>query len=102
MRFETFLAGNEYVGPEAADDSEWISELFDRLVTEWRRSHPEIATKLQHEGKFPERDLKLLLTAMKRLDGAPLGTEDVDVDPARLDGQVLQVGKRQFRRLRLG
>jgi hypothetical protein len=36
MRCETFLAGNEYVGPEAAEDQEWISELFDRLVREWR------------------------------------------------------------------
>jgi tyrosyl-tRNA synthetase len=31
------------------------------------------------------------------LDGAPL--EEIDVDPARLDGHVLRVGKRRFRRL---
>ncbi len=37
LRYETFLAGNGYVGPEAAADDEWVSELFDRLVTEWRR-----------------------------------------------------------------
>jgi hypothetical protein len=35
MRVETFLAGNEYVGPEAADDPEWVAELFERLVREW-------------------------------------------------------------------
>ena len=38
IRFETFLAGNEYVGPEAAQDDEWISELFAGLVGEWSRA----------------------------------------------------------------
>jgi hypothetical protein len=38
IRFETFLAGNEYVGPEAAEDEEWVSELFDRLVKEWSKA----------------------------------------------------------------
>ena len=28
-------ARNEYVGPEAADDDEWVSELFNSLVTRW-------------------------------------------------------------------
>ncbi|HEV2060364.1 MAG TPA: tyrosine--tRNA ligase [Solirubrobacteraceae bacterium] len=35
-----------------------------------------------------------------RLDGAALGSEDLDLAPERLDGAVLQVGKRGFRRLR--
>jgi tyrosyl-tRNA synthetase len=35
-----------------------------------------------------------------RLDGTALGAEDIDVAPERLDGAVLQVGKRQFRRMR--
>ncbi len=35
-----------------------------------------------------------------RLDGAALGTQDIDVAPERLDGAILQVGKRQFLRLR--
>ena len=35
-----------------------------------------------------------------RLDGAALGSDDLDVDAERLDGAVLQVGKRGFRRLR--
>ncbi|HWK28243.1 MAG TPA: tyrosine--tRNA ligase [Solirubrobacter sp.] len=37
-----------------------------------------------------------------KLDGAPLAAEPLDVDPATLDGRVLQLGKRHFRRLRLG
>jgi tyrosyl-tRNA synthetase len=35
-----------------------------------------------------------------RLDGAALGSGDLDLAPERLDGAVLQVGKRGFRRLR--
>jgi len=35
-----------------------------------------------------------------RLDGTALGAEDIDLAPERLDGAVLQVGKRQFRRMR--
>jgi tyrosyl-tRNA synthetase len=35
-----------------------------------------------------------------RLAGEPLGAEELDVELERLDGAVLQVGRRQFRRLR--
>jgi tyrosyl-tRNA synthetase len=37
-----------------------------------------------------------------RLDGEPLTADELDVALERLDGAVLQVGRRQFRRLRLG
>jgi hypothetical protein len=37
LRYETFLAGNGYVGPEAAEDDGWVGELFDRLTKEWTR-----------------------------------------------------------------
>jgi hypothetical protein len=37
-----------------------------------------------------------------RLDGEPLGAEEQDLPAERLDGAVLQVGKRRFRRLRGG
>jgi tyrosyl-tRNA synthetase len=35
-----------------------------------------------------------------RLDGTVLGADDIDVAPERLDDAVLQVGRRQFRRMR--
>ena len=44
---------------------------------------------------------KLAQGAVK-LDGVALGADDLDVAAERLDGAVLQVGKRQFRRLRRG
>ena len=44
---------------------------------------------------------RLLAQGGVKLDGEALGEADVDVVPDRLDGHVLQVGKRHFRRLRL-
>jgi tyrosyl-tRNA synthetase len=44
---------------------------------------------------------RLLAQGGVKLDGEALGPDDVDVAPGRLDGHVLQVGKRHFRRLRL-
>jgi tyrosyl-tRNA synthetase len=37
-----------------------------------------------------------------RLDGEPLDPAELDLEAERLDGAVLQVGRRQFRRLRRG
>jgi tyrosyl-tRNA synthetase len=44
---------------------------------------------------------RLLAQGGVKLDGEALGEADVDIAPDRLDGHVLQVGKRHFRRLRL-
>lgn len=38
LRFETFEAGNEYVGPKAAEDRDWIGELFDTLTNSWPKA----------------------------------------------------------------
>ena len=35
LRYAVFEAGNEYVGPDAAEDKTWVEELFDALVHEW-------------------------------------------------------------------
>jgi tyrosyl-tRNA synthetase len=43
---------------------------------------------------------RLLGQGAVKLDGAALSGDDLDVAPERLDGAVLQVGKRGFRRLR--
>jgi tyrosyl-tRNA synthetase len=43
---------------------------------------------------------RLLEQGGVRLDGEPLGAEEQDLPAERLDGAVLQVGKRRFRRLR--
>jgi hypothetical protein len=38
LRIETFEAGNEYVGPEAAADDEWVNQLFAALTRDWPRA----------------------------------------------------------------
>jgi tyrosyl-tRNA synthetase len=43
---------------------------------------------------------RLLSQGGVRLDGEPLGAGDQDLPAERLDGAILQVGKRRFRRLR--
>ncbi len=53
-------------------------------------------------GRSRSEARRLLAGGGVRLDGEPLGPGDVDLPPRRLDGAVLQVGKRGFRRLRLG
>jgi tyrosyl-tRNA synthetase len=45
---------------------------------------------------------RLLAQGGVKLDGEPLGTGDLDLAADRLEGAVLQVGKRRFVRVRLG
>src|SRR5262245_30465164 len=35
VRFETFEAGNGYVGEEAAASDEWITDAFNWLLRDW-------------------------------------------------------------------
>jgi tyrosyl-tRNA synthetase len=43
---------------------------------------------------------RLIKQGGAKLDGEPIPADTLDVAPAELDGRVLQVGKRRFRRLR--
>ena len=43
---------------------------------------------------------RLLAQGGVRVDGEPLGADDQDLPTERLDGALLQVGKRRFRRMR--
>jgi len=38
LRYETFQKGNEYVGPAASNDEEWISQLLESLLQEWAKA----------------------------------------------------------------
>jgi tyrosyl-tRNA synthetase len=59
---------------------------------------PELIARL-FGGSRSEARRKLAAGAVK-LDGEALGADELDLPAADLDGRVLQVGKRQFRRLR--
>ena len=54
-----------------------------------------------HFGVSRSEARRLLGRGGVRLDGEPLGPDELDVEAGRLDGGVLQVGRRKFRRVRL-
>jgi tyrosyl-tRNA synthetase len=102
-------------GPQAAAEAE---HHFDRLHKEHRP--PEEVEEVEvsrgalpdgvvhlpalladHFGLSRSEARRLLGQGGVRLDGEPLGPDDLDVEAARLDGGVLQVGRRKFRRVRL-
>ena len=64
LRYETFLAGNEYVSPEAAEHAWWTSELFRNLVEQW----------VSAKGKTEVTGVELHTVAP---DGHPLSAEEI-------------------------
>jgi tyrosyl-tRNA synthetase len=56
----------------------------------------------EHFGASRSEARRLLGQGGIRLDGKPLGSDEIDLDASRLEGAVLQVGKRQFRRFLAG
>jgi tyrosyl-tRNA synthetase len=54
-----------------------------------------------HFGTSRSEARRLLGQGGVKLNGEALGPDDLDLELARLDGALLQVGRRQFRRLRL-
>jgi len=60
MRYETFLVGNEYVGADAADDDDWVSELFENLRAEWAKARGESGVRYIEEfmGSWGDRGSK--------------------------------------------
>jgi tyrosyl-tRNA synthetase len=101
-----------YHGPEAAETAEaafdrvFVSrelpaEIEEAVVEPANGSvHlPELIAKL-FGGSRSEARRKLAAGAVK-LDGEALGADALDIPAGELDGRVLQLGKRQFRRLRV-
>ena len=56
----------------------------------------------EHFGGSRSDARRKLAQGAVRLDGVALGADDLDLPAARLDGAILQVGRRRFRRLRQG
>ena len=55
----------------------------------------------EHFGTSRSEARRLLGQGGVKLNGESLGADDLDLDLSRLDGALLQVGRRQFRRLRV-
>ncbi len=100
-------------GPEAAEEAEAAfdrvhvarelpDEIEEAVVTPANGvvHLPELIAGL-FGGSRSEARRKLAAGAVK-LDGEPVGADVLDLPAEALDGRVLQLGKRQFRRLRVG
>jgi tyrosyl-tRNA synthetase len=98
-------------GPDAARAAE---AHFDRVVV--RHEAPDEMPELDIAAGEPQHLPELISTALGlsrsdvrrmlaqggvKLNGEPLPADRLDLEPDGLDGAVLQVGKRQFRRLRV-
>ena len=104
---------SRFHGPEAADRAE---RAFDRLHVEHRppeqveeavfraadgAAHlPGVLAEVFDLSTSEAR--RLVAQGGVRLDGEALGEGDLEIAADRLDGALLQVGKRRFRRLRRG
>ena len=103
-------------GSEAAGEAE---AQFDRVhkehrapeeIEEVRLSRADLADGVihvpallsDHFGTSRSEARRLLAQGGVKLDGDPLGDGDLDVPVDRLDGSVLQVGRRKFRRIVVG
>jgi tyrosyl-tRNA synthetase len=100
-------------GQEAGDEAQ---ARFDRLFVE-RTLPDEIeeaavtpgadgmvhlpALIADHFGRSRAEARRLLAQGGVKLDGETVDTDALDIDAKRLDGAVLQVGKRHFRRVRV-
>jgi tyrosyl-tRNA synthetase len=96
-----------------ADAARAAEERFDRVHV--RHEVPdeipelEIPAETQHLPQLLSDSLGVSRSDVRRwlaqggvkLNGEPLAPDALDLEPDALDGAVLQVGKRQFRRLRV-
>jgi tyrosyl-tRNA synthetase len=99
----------------SAEDAQRAESAFDRVHV--RHEIPTDVDELEWDGGSGEVHLPALLAAAfavstsearrtlaqggVKLDGEPLPDGALDVDAAALDGRVLQLGKRRFKRVRI-
>lgn len=87
-----------FVQREAPDDVEEI-ELTPYLGDGGGHVHMPLLMAGAFEISSSEAR-RLIQQGGVKLDGEPIPADSFDIEPDRLDGRVLQVGKRRFRRLR--
>jgi tyrosyl-tRNA synthetase len=100
-----------YHDPAAAEAAE---QHFERLFVDRKAPEqmPEVAVPAgatvhlpallaEHFGVSRSEARRLLAQGGVKLDGSVIGAEQLDLDPADLDGRVLQLGKRRHARLRV-
>ena len=87
-----------FVQHEAPDDVDEV-ELAPYLGDDGGRVHMPLLMAGAFEISSSEAR-RLIRQGGVKLDGEPIPADSLDIEPDRLDGKVLQVGKRRFRRLR--
>jgi len=87
-----------FVQREAPDDVDEV-ELAPYLGDDGGRVHMPLLMAGAFEISSSEAR-RLIRQGGVKLDGEPIPADSLDIEPDRLDGKVLQVGKRRFRRLR--
>jgi tyrosyl-tRNA synthetase len=87
-----------FVKREAPDEVEEI-ELGPYIAEDGARVHMPVLMAAAFEISSSEAR-RLIRQGGVRLDGEPIAGDSLDLEAAELDGRVLQVGKRRFRRLR--
>jgi tyrosyl-tRNA synthetase len=85
----------EHLPPEEVEEI----TLSARDLSDGRAHLPAVIA--EHFGTSRSEARRLLGQGGVKLDGEPLGADDLDLELTRLDGAVLQVGRRQFRRVRV-
>jgi tyrosyl-tRNA synthetase len=91
---------------EAAFDRVFIAHELPADIPEFAVVHDDSTVHLpaliaEAFGRSRSEARRTLQQGGVRLDGEPVPAEPLDVPAAGLDGRVLQLGKRQFRRLRV-
>jgi tyrosyl-tRNA synthetase len=89
-----------FVRHEAPEEVEEVA-LADYVGDDGSRIHLPLLMSGAFEISSSEAR-RLLKQGGVKLDGEPLGADRLDMDPVDLDGRVLQLGKRRFRRMRAG
>jgi tyrosyl-tRNA synthetase len=87
-----------FVQREAPDDVEEI-KIDPYIGPDGHRIHMPLLMGRVFEMSSSEAR-RLIQQGGVKLDGEPIPADSLDIEPDRLDGRVLQVGKRRFRRLR--
>jgi tyrosyl-tRNA synthetase len=103
---ERFHGAAEAVGAEESFDRVFIARALPEDIPEVEIAAnggdlhlPQVIVEL-FGGSRSEARRKLQQGGVK-LDGEPMAADPLDVSPSALDGRVMQLGKRQFRRIKI-
>jgi tyrosyl-tRNA synthetase len=102
---ERFHGADAALAAEQGFDRLFVTHEVPDDVEVWRFAGADVhlpALIAEAFGRSRSEARRLLTQGGVKLDGEPVAPDTVDLPAAQLDGRVLQVGKRHFRRLAAG